>query len=225
MPRRTEAQWMDVYAKEFEALWIHDGSHKRPHALLTSGKHSSGFFNSKPIIAHDERLREAASDLIELFVASRGNIDVIDYVVGPQTGATKLAEYISREVTRRRGRLCGWLSPSKAGEGAVRRMVFTDIDRSLLRKKTVLLCDDVRTTGLSIDLTKDAVVAIGGFLEGSVLALANRSDTTVVGDLSIVSLFHRHMPIWSPEECPLCRAGSEAIRPKQGQNWRLLTAV
>lgn len=37
--------WIDRF-KERDALWLHDGNVRRPHALLTSGKHSDGFFNS-----------------------------------------------------------------------------------------------------------------------------------------------------------------------------------
>jgi len=32
------------------ALWIHDGNPQRPHALLTSGNHSNGFFNASFIM-------------------------------------------------------------------------------------------------------------------------------------------------------------------------------
>ena len=36
------------------------------------------------------------------------------------------------------------------------------------------------------------------------------------------AVIDKAMPMWVPEECPLCQAGSEAIRPKG--NWDRLTA-
>ena len=66
MYRSTDG-WTKVY-QEKNALWFHDGNSKRPHALLTSGNHSNGFFNSK-LVTDDNTLREeAAADLVEILL-------------------------------------------------------------------------------------------------------------------------------------------------------------
>ncbi len=214
--------WMDEFRKK-KALWIHDGNMKRPHALLTSGKHSNGFFNSRPVIYDEPLLREAASDLIDLYrMDTNGfSISVVDRIIGPQTGATHLAGFMSCH-GKSLGWSTDWASPAKDGEGRNKKMVFNNYEHSMLRGETVLLCEDVITTGESIQLTAKAVIEAGGMILPYVLALVNRSGLKEIGGRKIISLIDHHMPTWEPNECPLCKEGSEALRPKD--NWKLLNA-
>ncbi len=223
MPR-TQDDWIAEY-KAKNALWIHDDNPKRPHALLTSGLHSNGFFNSKLVIPDEALLRYAANSLLAALIPMDG-INVVaqtDGVVGPQTGATKLAELMSREIEDIRQSACFSASPAKAGEGNEKSMVFSEKDLAILRGATVLLCEDVLTTGGSVELTAKAVADAGGIVLPFICVLVNRSGLTEVDDKKIVALIDKPMPMWAPEECPLCKEGSEAIRPKD--NWAHLNAT
>jgi orotate phosphoribosyltransferase len=219
---RNEEEWIGHYQLK-DALWIHDGDVKRPHALLTSGKHSNGFFNSRLIIPDEVLLRDAVSDLLEQFTLLGEDVSKIKCVVGPQTGATKLAELISIQISKYTKYECSWASPSKGGSGGNKLMVFADKDLDILHSKSVLLCEDVITTGGSIDLATKAIVNAGGIVVPFVLVLVNRSGVTEVNGRKIVSLINRAMPIWTPEECPLCKIGSEPVRPKD--KWSQLTHI
>ena len=218
---RTTDGWIEEYKKR-GALWIHDGNPKRPHALLTSGKHSSGFFNSRLVISDEVLLREAASDLIELFTKEGGDISEIEGVAGPQTGATKLAELISTKITTLTRRECTWASPEKSEQNGRKVMVLNDEDRENVRGKYFLLCEDVLTTGGSVDLATDSIDDAAGAVTSFVLVLVNRSGLNEVSGKQIIALIDRPMPMWSREECPLCKEGSVAFRPKD--NWDLLNA-
>lgn len=218
---RNEEEWIEKYEEE-GALWIHDGNPSHPHALLTSGQHSSGFFNSRLVTADGHLLRQAASDLLELF-SKQGDIDKIEVVIGPQTGATKLAEYISERLcSDTENDMCFWLSPAKDESGGKKAMVFTEEDRGLLPGRYTLLCEDVFTTGGSVGLTATAIENGGGIVLPFILVLVNRSGLINVDGKKIISLIERAMPMWTPDKCPLCKQGSEAIRPKE--NWMLLNA-
>jgi orotate phosphoribosyltransferase len=212
--------WISQYKKK-SAFWIHDGNPKRPHALLTSGKHSNGFFNSRLVIPDEALLRDAASDLLELFAWKDGNVSMVEGVVGPQTGATKLAELVSGQLPSIN---CFWASPSKWNTNGVKAMVFSNEELAILPGKLILLCEDVLTTGGSVDLTATAVANAGGIVLPFVLALVNRSGLTEASGKKILALIDRAMPMWTPDECPLCKAGSEAIRPKGPQEWARLNA-
>lgn len=223
--QQIEENWMDQY-QSAQALWIHDGNPKRPHARLTAGDHSSGFFNSKLIIAQEMSLREAARDLLVLFSMSGNDLASIDGVVGPQTGATLLAEYISQQIRTITQKDCFHASPAKHKEGNMKSMIFNEEELALLHGKVVLLCEDVSTTGESVGLTADAITAAGGIIYPCILVLVNRSGLSEINEREIISLIDRYMPKWAPnEECPLCKAGSEALRPKEGNNWALLNAI
>lgn len=222
--KRTQAEWIKEYEGK-DALWIHDGNPKRPHALLTSGKHSNGFFNSRLVIPDEELLDEAAADLVEKLGFQDGNQVGVDSIVGPQTGATKLAKLIYGHMAD-----CGesprfWASPAKSEVNGVKSMVFSFAELYLLaQRRPVLLCEDVLSTGGSIELTAKAIEYVNGIILPYVLVLVNRSGLTEIGDKKIVALIDHPMPMWEPHECPLCKQGSEAIRPKGTENWDLLNA-
>lgn len=213
--------WIRKY-QEKDALWIHDGNPLRPHALLTSGLHSNGFFNSRLVIPDEALLGKAAEDLVDLLLpnCSTSNVGV---AVGPQTGATKLAELIAGVITKRRGWKCNFASPAKDEVDGRKFMWFTPSDRTLVHGRYSMLCEDVLTTGGSVELTANAVMDCAGMVLPFVGALVNRSGKDEIGKSKIVALINRDMPTWSPEECPLCAQGSEAIRPK-GENWARLNA-
>ena len=219
--KRNQDWWIKAYQQQ-GALWIHDGNPSRPHAELTSGKHSDGFFNSRLVIPDNLLMQFAATDLVNLYIAGGGSFELIDRVVGPQTGATKLAKFIAVEISARSNRLCQFSSPEKQGEGAAKRMTFSDRDREQLPGELVLLCEDVITTGGSVDLTAKACLEVGARVQPYVLVLVNRSGLEQEGDRSILALIDRPMPMWLPEDCPLCKQGSKALRPKD--NWAALNA-
>jgi orotate phosphoribosyltransferase len=218
---RDKQGWINVF-EEKGAFWLHDGNPKRPHALLTSREHSSGFFNSRLVILDEALLRVAASDLLELFALQGGDVSMVEGVVGPQTGATKLAEFMSYQVMAHTRNRCFWASPAKSDGGGLKSMVFSDEDLAKLKGKTILLCEDVITTGDSVGLVATAVAGAGGIVLPFVLSLVNRSGLTEASGKKIVALIEYPMQTWTPEKCPLCKAGSEALRPKE--NWARLNA-
>lgn len=222
MPARTEEDWIRVY-QEKDALWIHDGNVMRPHARLSSGKHSNGFFNSRLVIPDEALLWDAAFDLLKLFVQQGGEIERVKGVVGPQTGATKLAEFMANV----RGDSCFWASPAKSEKGREKSMIFSGEELTLLPGQMVLLCEDVLTTGDSVELTATAVTNAGGVVLPFVAALVNRSGLKEVGGREIVALINRSMPMWFPEECPFCKDGRSKtlFPPKDPGNWALLNAT
>jgi len=219
---RTEKAWGSVYEK-LDALWEHGGNPKQPHALLASKKHSNGFFNSRLVIAEEGLLIDAASDLLEIFVQQGGDYSRVRGVVGPQTGATKLAEFISCLIQEENNKICLPFSPAKREENGVKSMVFQDLEISKLAARKVLLCEDVLTTGGSVEHAEKAVFDASGIVLPYILVLVNRSGLTEVNGKKIIALINRDLPIWMPEVCPLCKEGSEAIPPK-GENWALLKA-
>lgn len=220
---RNQPEWIEEYKRK-GALWIHDGNPKWPHALLTSGKHSNGFFNSRLVIPDEVLLDDAAADLVEKLSIQDGHKVNIRGIVGPQTGATKLAELICEHTTFYINGSCFWASPAKSEVDGQKSMVFNPMELDLLFCKSVLLCEDVLSTGGSIELTAKAIEHAEGIVLPYVLVLVNRSGLTEIGGRKIVALIDHPMPMWEPHECPLCKEGSEAIRPKGTENWDRLNA-
>jgi orotate phosphoribosyltransferase len=220
MPR-TSGEWIELY-KTLGALWIHDGNQKRPHALLTSKMHSSGFFNSELVMERPNLLDEASDQLVEELLSHPDFHHRIDRVVGPAMGAITLAHDVARNVEAQTELLCLRSYVEKDGE----RMVFKR--GGSLENERTLLVEDVITTAKSVRRCAAAVSERRAAVLPFVLALVNRSGQTNDGERTIVSLINHHMPTWdvpNDEACPLCAAGSEAIRPKEGGNWERLNAT
>ncbi len=218
---RDTKEWIKIYQKR-GALWMHDGNPLRPHALLTGGQHSGGFFNSRLIIADEVLLNEGALDLLDLFAEEVTDLSEIGCVVGPQTGATKLAKLICRQINVQTNGDYQFASPAKGQIGQQKTMSFTDEEVSLVTGQTVLLCEDVLTTGGSVELAATAVENVGGHVLPYVLVLVNRSGLMEVGGRKIISLIDRYLPTYDADKCPLCELGSEALLAKN--NWEKLNA-
>lgn len=216
---KSADQWIDQYRLK-EALWIHNGDPRQPHALLTSGNHSSGFFNSRPVIGDILMLRDAVSDLFEVFISQGGEVSDVQMVVGPQTGATEMAHLSAQLIHSLTRRHCMSASPAKRQGNGWKFMAFNDAESSLVSNKSVLLCEDVLTTGSSVKMTVSAIKDSGGVVLPYILVLVNRSGFSEVDGRKIVALIDHPMPIWTPEQCPLCKVGSDAVRPKD--NWKYL---
>jgi orotate phosphoribosyltransferase len=215
-------QWIEAYKNKC-ALWIHNDKNQ-PHVLLRSGLHSSGFFNSRLVIADEVMLREAASDLVDKFTQAGGNIFDVQVVVGPKTGATKLAELIAGEISRITNATCHWASPEKVEvDGQVTAMVFSVEEQAIVNGRVILMCEDVLTTGGSVERSVKAVEEAGGKVLPFTLVLVNRSGLAEVGEKKVIGLIDRAMPTWKPDVCPLCKQDSKLIStPKD--NWAELNA-
>src|SRR3989344_292130 len=170
-PTRSEEEWIKVY-QERSAWWRHDDNPLRPHTKGTSGEHLAGFVRSALLFEDPLILQDIASDILYAFVQAGGRIEEVEAIVGPQRGGTKLAEAMARIV----GNSCIWASPEKVWKGRDEVMVFSPEEFALLAGKSVLLSDDVLTTGGSFELTAQAVRKASGIVLPFVAVSVDRSN-------------------------------------------------
>jgi orotate phosphoribosyltransferase len=219
-PRRFEAQWKKLFI-ELGAFWKHDGSSMRPHALLTSGGHSDGFFNWSTVAQYPWYEQAVANDLVYKLwdVLLIEQIVHVTRVVGPGSGAITLATRLADAVRLLCDTDCTTTFTDKV-EGGVKLRV------PIQPGEVVLCCEDTITSGASVAKTIAAVEAAGATVVPFILAVCNRSGLSEIGGRKILALIDEPMSNWTAEECQqqhLCSQGSEAIRPKKDDNWKLLT--
>jgi orotate phosphoribosyltransferase len=181
------------------------------HFKLSSGNHSQFYLQSAKVLEDPKTAKLLADELAKQIKASGLAIDT---VCAPALGgliagfalATALdvrsifAERVDGKMTIRRG------FEIKPGE-------------------KVLMCEDIITTGGSAMEAAEVVKELGGEIVG-VAALANRgfchregSDVTtkpnckLPQDIPFFALADFTFEMYAPEECPLCKDGSEAIKP------------
>jgi orotate phosphoribosyltransferase len=223
--KSIEKRWVSIY-QELGAYWEHDNNPLRPHALLTSAKHSNGFFNSSRVLQDPWLCEKAAMDLFGLLQDAGLDIHEPNWVVGPAMGAITLAHDLARVIAKTRHQFCyaGYAEKGEADERGKKTWKFPRI--AIERGERVLLIEDVWTTGDSLNGVADLVEAKGGIVLPYRAVLVVRSGETEYHGNKIVALVNRKLPAWEPDECPLCHAGSEAIRPKTPpENWKRLNAV
>ncbi len=219
---RNEALWIKQYEQR-NALWMHDGNPKRPHALLSSGKHSSGFFNSELVMEDPRFLDEAVFDLMHKLNVNGLHLQQVDRVVGPAMGAITIAHDMARQISMQTEQSCLRAYTEKVTtKGYNEAMVFNKT--VIRREERILLVEDVLTTGGSVEKVVNAVNEAGGIVLPFIGVLVNRSGLKQVNGRRVVSLVERSLPVWEITDCPLCKQGSDAIKPKANENWALLNA-
>jgi orotate phosphoribosyltransferase len=193
------------------AIWIHDGNPKRPHALLTSGLHSDGFVNCTFVTQQPSLLQQivsAADGLAPLFPEEK-----IDWVIGSAFGAITLAHSVAHRIGARAG-----FTEKEGEEMKLTRFEVSASDR-------VLVVEDTVSTGGSTLKTMNGLLN-AGISEKNILpviiCLVNRSGKSDLAGKEIRALLTLQIHSWPPTECPLCRIGSSAVRPKS--HWRELTS-
>jgi len=181
------------------------------HFKLSSGNHSQFYLQSAKVLEDPKTAKLLADELAKQIKASDLEIDT---VCAPALGgliagfalATALnvrsifAERVDGQMTIRRG------FEIKPGE-------------------KVLMCEDIITTGGSAMEAAAVVKKLGGKIVG-VAALANRgfchregsdietkSNCKLPQDIPFFALADFTFEMYAPEECPLCKDGSEAIKP------------
>lgn len=206
-----DTNWMKEFSR-LDALWIHNDNPKRPHALLTSGKHSSGFFNATKVIENPCVMQSACTDLSRKILDQltlRLRVEYPQAVVGSAFGAITIAHECAKKMSAK----MAFTQKVDGGMALTRFSVEAD--------ESVLPVEDVMTTGNTTLKTIDALEKAGANVLPFVGVLVNRSGSNMLGDRKIISLIEHPMPTWEADDCPLCKKGSGALRPKE--HWAELT--
>ena len=163
------------------------GAIRQGHFRLTSGLHSDTYLQCALVLADPARAARLLTPLARQW-ASAG----VTVVAGPAVGGILVAYELARLLKAR-------AIYSEREEGAMRlRRGFT-----LTSKDTVLLAEDVITTGGSLMEIRRLAEDAGALVVG-VASLVDRTDNPGVIDLPFHSALKLAPPTYPPEACPLC---------------------
>ncbi|HYG75873.1 MAG TPA: phosphoribosyltransferase family protein [Planctomycetota bacterium] len=202
--------WQTTF-QDHGAIWIHDGKKARPHALLTSGLHSDGFVNCTLVTQHASLLQQIVSSPEGL--APKLPAEKVDWVIGSAYGAVTFAYAVALQLKAKTG------FTEKDGE-AMKLSRF-----EIGKNETVLVVEDTISTGGSTLKTIEGILKSGVPADNIlpyIVCLVNRSGSDQLAGRALRPLIKTDIHTWQPAECPLCKAGSQAVRPKS--HWRELTA-
>lgn len=172
------------------------GAVKEGHFLLASGLHSPIYWEKFRILQYPKYTERLCRLIVQHFKHRR-----IDLVVGPTTGGIILAFETARQLGVRS------IFAEKMGEIRIFRRDF-----DIAPGESILVVDDVLTTGSSIKETMSAIDRLGGVVIG-IGVLVNRSGKEIDLGAPLFSCIHVPTTVYSPEECPLCAAHIPLIKP------------
>ncbi|MGH9774560.1 MAG: orotate phosphoribosyltransferase [Candidatus Acidiferrales bacterium] len=173
------------------------GAIRNGHFELSSGRHSSSYIQCALVLQHPPIAEKLGRALAEEFHGLH-----VDCVASPALGGVILGHEVARALGVR-----AIFSERDASGRMVLRRGF-----SVAPGEKVLVVEDVWTTGGSTRETIGVIEEAGGCVVG-VGAIMDRSGGSLEFPVRAESLLESEFHSFEPEECPLCRSGSAAVRP------------
>jgi len=225
-PRALTKEEVRLCLEGADAFWIYrDGRHPLPnvpHALLTSGQHSDGYVNVGAMLKSYPGVRRALA--MSLIAALRKVwVGQFAYVVGADTSSTDLAFDVASITNTKHIRM------KKVEDEKGKRQVWDNAKTCPLWAESLILhIEELITTsfsalqvrqGIRQELDSDFEINFVPFLP----VIVNRSNIIAVERSNLLPLLQLNICNYDSGNCPYCKAGSQAIKPKEGDNWLRLT--
>ncbi len=181
------------------------------HFLLASGNHSNRYLQSAKVLEHPKKAA-LLTDALAKMIQDAG-IEV-DTVCAPALGGVLAGYELARSLDVRS------IFVEKKEGGMELRRGF-----EVAKGEKIIICEDIITTGGSALKAAQAIEALGGKVV-AFASLANRGFCKRVGgndtaqpecalpnDVPLFALDDFTFQMFTPDECPLCKEGSRAIKP------------
>lgn len=191
---------------EVLAVFKETGALLEGHFQLTSGLHSNQYFQCAKVLQYPKYCELLCGDIAAQFPS--GSVDV---VIAPAMGGIVVAQEVGRQLRART-----LFAERKDGVMQLRRG-FT-----IHTGERVLVCEDVVTTGGSVNEVIGIVAGCGGTVVGTgyiVDRSGGRVEFAMEPGGKQYAVLHMDVVTYKPEECPLCKAGSKPVKPgSRGNN-------
>lgn len=184
----TEKETIELFEKKHALL--------TGHFKLSSGLHSAKYLQCALVLQYPEISEKMAKALAAKFAGSGAEL-----VVGPALGGVTFAYEVARALGIR-----GIFTERDEGRMVLRRGF------SIRPGEKVLVIEDVVTTGLSTKEVMEVVKSSGGVVVG-VGSIIDRSDVNPDYGVKFESLAKIKVETHKPEDCLMCKSGSQAIKP------------
>jgi len=182
------------------------GAIRRGHFELSSGRHSDTYVQCALVLQYPRFAEKLGQALASLFSDAR-----IDLVVSPALGGVVIGQEVARALPAPKDSIGGGvpaLFVERDGSGTLTlRRGF-----SIRPDQHVLVVEDVWTTGGSTEEAIHVVQEAGGRVVAAG-ALIDRSGGEIEFPVESNSLIQQKIDSYDPEDCPLCRQGTVAIKP------------
>ncbi|MGA2667813.1 MAG: orotate phosphoribosyltransferase [Ignavibacteria bacterium] len=172
------------------------GAFLEGHFILTSGLHSPYYIEKFRVLEQPKYTEMLCKEIVRNF-----NKEKITAVVGPMTGGIILAYETGKQLGTK-----AFFTERIEGKMKFRRSF------KLYPTDRVLIVEDVITTGGSVQEVIEEVNKTGAHIAG-LGYLVDRSNGKAKFNVPAKALLTLDVIAYPPDNCPLCRSGSIAIKP------------
>lgn len=183
------------------AIYETHGGLLRGHFTLSSGLHSSEYWQSAIVLSHPDVAAQLGSAIAEQCRELDANL-----VVGPAMGGLIIAHEVARSLG------CSMIFTERQDGRMTLRRGF-----QVGSEHRILIAEDVITTGGSAQEVVQLLRDQGAHVVG-VSCIVDRSSGAAQFDVPFHPLVQVEKIAYAPRECPLCRAGTAAIKPGSRPN-------
>jgi orotate phosphoribosyltransferase len=181
------------------------------HFILSSGNHSNRYLQSAKVLEDPKRATLLANTLAEMIRESGLEIDT---VCAPALGGILAGYELARSLDVR-----SIFVERKEGSMELRRGF------EVKRGEKILICEDIITTGgsameaatiieeLGAEVVAFASLANRGFCRREGTEIRPKSECKLPSNIPLFALDDFTFEMFTPDECPLCKEGSVAIKP------------
>ena len=187
---------MALKKEEILKIFRDTGALLEGHFILTSGLHSATYFQCAKVFQYPRHAEKLSRDIADHFGKEK-----IGVVVSPAVGGIVFGQEVGRLLEAR-----SIFTERVEGEMALRRGFEISPD------ERVLVAEDVTTTGGSVQEVMETVRSAGAEVVG-VTAVVDRSGGRAQFGVPYFSLIKMDVANYDRQDCPLCKAGSRAVKP------------
>lgn len=197
---------MMLPSEELLKLFESAGAIRHGHFELSSGLHSATYVQCALVLQYPRHAERLGQALAALFSDA-----YIEAVVSPALGGVIIGQEVAKALPEPKGGAGGgvpalFVERDASGTMALRRGF------SLRPDQHVLVVEDVWTTGGSTQEAIQVVEEAGGRVIAAG-ALIDRSGGKIEFPVESQALLDLPIASYEPEDCPLCREGSAAVKP------------
>src|SRR5215831_12861896 len=181
------------------------GAIKHGHFELSSGRHSDKYVQCALVLQYPRFAEKLGQALAELFSDVR-----VDVVVSPAMGGLIIGQEVARALPEPKSQMGG--VPALFAERDASGMMTLRRGFEIRPDQRVLVVEDVWTTGGSTQEAIGVVEEAGGRVVAAG-ALIDRSGGKIEFPVESNALLELTIESFEPDDCPLCRTGSLAVKP------------
>jgi orotate phosphoribosyltransferase len=185
--------------KEYEVLMT-DG-----HFDYGNGYHGPVYLNPHRLFCRPSLIWRFAQDLIDVLPDTL--VTGTDVVAGPVMGGALLAHTIAGLLDGRRSLTHPPTSFAPLSLDTGGGLMLRPFYRTVVAGRRVLLADDVRNTGKTLERAKTVIEGAGGSVIASVQIYDRQEAMVELGVPNIALAEYRAPDNYPASSCPLCRAG------------------